>query len=89
LAREGPFHYRDDVLEQLWRHGIHPAEQTPPARVHEFVSDLYRYELRRLRDRLMKKEFPKAEYYGRVVELRKRYWLTSMAAEEWIQSDPR
>ena len=84
MAPDARFRYRDDVLEQLWRHGIHPTEWTPPALVHEFVSDLYRHELRRLRDRLMRREFPKAEYYGRVVELRKRYWLVSMAPEEWV-----
>jgi hypothetical protein len=60
LAPEARFRYRDDVLERLWRHGIHPTESTPPALVHEFVSDLYRHELRRLRDRLMRAEFPKA-----------------------------
>jgi hypothetical protein len=76
-------------MEQLARHGIQPTERTPPALVHEFVSDLYRYELRRLRDRLMKKEFPKPEYYGRVVELRKRYWLISTPPGEWlVDTDP-
>ena len=43
-----PYRYRTDVLEQLWRHGVHPRDTTPPELVHEFVSDLYRYELRRL-----------------------------------------
>ena len=86
MPREGPFHYREDVLHQLWQHGVHPTERTHPARVHEFVSDLYRYELRRLRDRLVRKEFPKPEYYGRVVELRKRYFLISISAEEWLRT---
>jgi hypothetical protein len=84
LTAEPSFHYRADVLDQLWLHGVHPGERTPPAVAHELVSDLYRYELRRLRDRLLKKEFPKPEYYGRVVELRKRYWLISMKPEEWL-----
>jgi hypothetical protein len=84
LSADAPFRYRDEVLERLWRHGVHPTGQTEPARVHQFVSDLYRHELRCLRDRLMKKEFPKAEYYGRVVELRKRYALISMRPEEWL-----
>jgi hypothetical protein len=85
LSPERRFHYRTDVVEQLWRHGVHPREHTPPDLVHGFVSDLYRYELRRLRVCLLKKEFPKPEYYGRVVELRKRYWLISTKAEEWLR----
>jgi hypothetical protein len=84
LSGEGPFHYRPEVLEQLWRHGVQPNERTRPALAHEFVSDLYRYELRRLRDRLLTQEFPKSEYYGRVVELRKRYRLISMHPDEWV-----
>ena len=84
MSTDAEYHYRTDVVEQLWRHGVHPTTRTPPALVHEFVSDLYRYELRRLRDRLLKKEFPKPEYYGRVVDLRKRYWLVSMKPDEWL-----
>ena len=80
----GPYRYRVDVLEELWRHGVHPTAHTRPELVHEFVSDLYRYEIRRLRDRLLRKEFPKQEYYGRVVELRTRYPVISMRANEWL-----
>jgi hypothetical protein len=68
----------------LWGHGVQPTDRTPPERVHEFVSDLYRYELRRLRDRLVRKEFPKPEYYGRVVDLRQRYPLISLRPDEWL-----
>ena len=46
------------VLEQLWRHGIRPVLHQPPELVHEFISDLYRFELRRLRERLVRKEIP-------------------------------
>jgi hypothetical protein len=83
-AQGGRFRYRAEVLEQLWRHGVQPTARTPPERVHEFVSDLYRYELRRLRDRLVSKEFPKPEYYGRVVSLRKLYPLISLKPHEWL-----
>jgi hypothetical protein len=51
------------VLEQLSRHGIQPSPSTRPEVVHVFVSDLYRFELRRLRDRLVRKEIPKTGYY--------------------------
>jgi len=79
------YSYRRDVLDELARHGVIPTPRTPPALVHEFVSGLYRRELRRLRDRLRRCEFPKREYFGRVVELRTRYALISMRPDEWIE----
>jgi hypothetical protein len=71
------YHYHPGVLAQLARHGVRPTPGTSPERVHEFVSDLYRYELRRLRDRLLRREIPKAGYYDRVVALRHAYMLVS------------
>ncbi len=79
------YRYRADVLEQLWRHGVQPTAGTRPELVHEFVTDLYRYELRRLRDRLVRGEIPKAGYYDRVVELRIKYPLVSLKAHEWVE----
>ncbi len=76
--------YRPDVLDELLRHGVRPTPGTRPELVHEFVSDLYRHELRRLRARLLGKEFPKPEYFGRVLELRKRYRLISLRPAEWV-----
>jgi hypothetical protein len=77
--------YRPDVLAALERHGVRPRPDTPPALVHEFVSDLYRYELRRLRDRLVRREIPKAGYLDRVVALRRQYPLVSIRPEEWLE----
>ena len=77
--------YRPDVLEQLWLHGVQPRPATPPALVFEFVNDLYRYELRRLRGRLVRGEIPKAGYYDRVVDLRRRYPLVSLKAHLWVE----
>ena len=82
---EPPFNYRADILEALSQHGAQPTERTPPALVHEFVSDLYRFEIRRLRSQLLQKAFPKREYAGRVVQLRMRYRIISLRPEEWIQ----
>ena len=82
-----PYRYREDVLVELPRYGVRPTPETRPELVHEFVSDLYRFELRRLRDRLLRKEFPKPEYFGRVVELRKRYRIISMRPREWVSDD--
>ena len=58
--------------------------RTAPERLHDFVNDLYRYELRRLRDALLAGAFPKAEYYGRVVALRRRYPLLSLKPRQWL-----
>lgn len=81
------YRYRVAVIEQLWRHGVHPTPQTRPELVHEFVNDLYRFELRRLRDRLVRKEIPKLGYYDRVVELRRRYPLVSLKPAQWLEPD--
>ena len=79
------YRYRAEVLEQLWRHGVRPRPTTRPELLHEFVSDLYRYELRRLRERLVRGEFPRTGYYDRVVELRRRYPLVSLRAAQWTE----
>jgi hypothetical protein len=78
------FQYRVEVLEQLCRHGVQPTGRTRPELVHEFVGDLYRYELRRLRERLLRQEFPKPEYFERVVEVRNRYRLLALRPREWL-----
>jgi hypothetical protein len=82
------YRFRADVLEQLARHGVCPTASTPPELVHEFVNDLYRYELRRLRDRLVRREIPKAGYFDRVVALRRQYPLVSLKPREWLEAEP-
>jgi hypothetical protein len=62
---------------------IQPAVRTPPS-LAGFVRDLYCYELRVLRDRLLRQEFPKKEYAGRVIELRDHYRVLSLRAREWL-----
>lgn len=79
------YRYKVEVLEQLWRHGVQPKPMTPPQLVHDFVNDLYRYELRRLRERLVRREIEKAGYYDRVVELRRKYPLVSLKPMEWVE----
>jgi hypothetical protein len=81
------YRYHSSVLEQLWAHGVQPTPQTRPELVHEFVSDLYRFELRRLRDRLVRKEIPKIGYYDRVVALRRKYPLISLKPAQWLEPD--
>jgi hypothetical protein len=77
------------VLEALRGHGVAPTRATRPELVHEFVSDLYRFEIRRLRDRLRAGAFPRKEYAALVVALRNRYRVISMRASDWVEQPPR
>lgn len=77
--------YRRDVLDQLAVHGVRPTPDTPPELVREFLNDLYRYELRRLRDRLLRKDIPRPDYLDHVVEARNRYRLLSLKLWQWVE----
>ena len=79
------YQYRRDVLERLETYGIRPRETTRPELVREFVNDLYRYEIRRLRDRLMRGEFPKNTYFDRVVELRNKYSVLALKPFQFVE----
>jgi hypothetical protein len=73
------------VLARLETHGIRPRPTTPPELVRAFVNDLYRYEIRRLRDRLLRREFPKSTYLDRVVTLRNKYSVLALRAPEFLE----
>lgn len=75
--------YRPEVLEALARHGLAPRPGTPPALLRDAINDLYRYEIRRLKRRLLRGAFPKDEYVPKVIELRGKYLLLSIAVDEW------
>ena len=77
--------YKPFVLESLGHHGLIPKPTTTPALLRGFLNDLYRYELRQLRDRYLRREFAKLEYHARVVEVRKRYPLMSYPVEFWTE----
>jgi hypothetical protein len=79
------YRYKPDVLEQLGAHGVKPTRTTPPEIVRDFLNDLYRYELRRLRDRLIRREIGKPDYYDRVVAIRHRYPLLSRKLWQWME----
>ncbi len=79
------YRYRQDVLDQLRAHGVQPTPTTAPELVHEFVSDLYRHELRRLRDCLVRREIPKEGYRDRVIALRRKYPLISLKPFQWLE----
>jgi hypothetical protein len=77
--------YRPEVLEELARHGLRPAPDTPPARLREQINDLYRVEIRALRNRCVAGEFPTHELAAHVRELRKRYLLLSIPVQRWTE----
>ena len=81
------YQYRPQVLEALAAHGVRPTPSTRPELVHEFVSDLYRFELRRLRARQVRGEIPRQEYSSHVIALRRRYLLVSVPLRNWTQYD--
>ena len=74
---------KPEILEALATHGLCPKADTPAARLREQINDLYRIEIRKLRDRCRAGEFPTSELAPRVVELRKRYVLLSIPIEQW------
>jgi hypothetical protein len=75
--------YSPELLEALAGFGLAPGPDTPPRLVRDQLSDLYRWEIRRLRGRLLAGEFPKTDYIGHVIGLRKRYWPLSFTPEQW------
>jgi hypothetical protein len=81
----GPWVYPAELLDALTRFGLAPAAHTPPLVVRDALNDLYRYELRRLRDELLATRIPKPEYLDRVVAMRKKYWPLSLQPDAWIK----
>ena len=79
--------YRADVLAHLLRHGVRPTEHTRPELVRDFVRDLYKYEIRDLREHYLRRDFPKIEYAGRVDELRRRYPVLALQAREFVEPE--
>jgi hypothetical protein len=77
------FAYRPDILTELLTHGARPAATTRPALVFRFISDLYRYELRRLKDARVAGGIAAADYAPRVVALRRQYPLVSVPVQQW------
>jgi hypothetical protein len=79
------FRYRAEILEELTRHGLAPKATTPPELLREAINDLYRIEIRRLRDRCRAGEFSTRELPAHVVELRKHYVLLSIPLAHWLE----
>jgi hypothetical protein len=71
------------VLDALAGHGLKPRADTPVGVLRAQVNDLYRYEIRVLRGRLLAGEIPKASYADAVRALRLRYLLLSLPRDQW------
>jgi hypothetical protein len=75
--------YRPEILDELGRHGLSPAPDTHPQQLRDAVRDLYKYEIKRLKARLLAGDFHKSAYAGRVIELRRRYIVLSIPLDRW------
>ncbi len=82
-------HYRPSVLADLARHGVLPLPHTRPELVREYVRELYKYAIKRLRARLLNGEFPRREYAGRVDELRRQYPALALQAWQYVEGGVR
>jgi hypothetical protein len=76
--------YRPDVLAALLTHGIRPRPHTPPRLVAEYLNDLYRFELRRLRSTLVAGKLEKRLYAGAVAAVKARYPLLALPTRFWL-----
>lgn len=79
------YRYHPDVLSALARHGVRPTAHTPPELVRDFVRDLYKYEIRRLRARMIQQEFPRVEYAARVDALRRQYPELALVPRQFVE----
>ncbi|MGE3840099.1 MAG: hypothetical protein AB7I50_00785 [Vicinamibacterales bacterium] len=76
-------HYESEVLHELSGFGLVPRPWTPPALVRTYLNELYKWELRQLRDQVRRGELAKSLLSSRVVVLRGRYTLLSRPLETW------
>ena len=77
--------YRREILDELATHGLCPTPSTSPQFLRDAINDLYRIEIRKLRDRCRAGEYSTRELPGYVIELRKRYVLLSIPLAQWIE----
>jgi len=77
------YNYFPRVLDELARHGLIPGPMTTPSQLRDAVRDLYKYEIRRLRDALLAGHIAKRDYAAHVVGLRRRYPLLSLPLDLW------
>jgi hypothetical protein len=74
------------VLAELWKYGVRPTEHTPPELARGFLNELYKFELRKLRARYMRKAFLKQEYHRYVIAIRDKYPVLGLTPRQWLIS---
>jgi len=79
----GPWTYPEELRAALEPLGLSPTSATPPAVVRDALNDLYRYELRRMRDRHRGGLIDKPAYLDLVIATRKRYWPLTLSLAAW------
>ena len=79
------YDYEPAVLDGLAGHGLKPLPRTSPQFLRDAVRELYRYEIKALRNALLAGRIPKPEYANHVIALRKRYWLLSVPLQLWTR----
>lgn len=84
MEATGPGRYRPEIADELARHGLRPNADTAIELLREQINDLYRFEIRRLRDRCRAGEFSTRDLPAHVVELRRRYSLLSIPLAQWV-----
>jgi hypothetical protein len=75
--------YPPELAEALAPFGLAPRPDTPPVVVRDALNDLYRYELRRMRERFRAGDMAKPAYLDRVIALRKKYWPLTLQLPAW------
>jgi hypothetical protein len=85
------YRYKQDILAELAQFGILPQPTTDPALVREFLNDLYRYEIRKLKQQQVALEREQGRqarkgYADKVVVLRQKYPLLSVPLQNWVES---
>jgi hypothetical protein len=81
----GLFKYHENVLRELARHGVCPTPQTRPELVRDYVRELYKYEIRQLKARMLRAEFPRLEYSARVDQLRRQYPVLALLPRQFVE----
>lgn len=75
--------YPEELAEALLGFGLQPTAHTPPSLVRDALNDLYRYEIRQLRQRLLDGDIARPDYVPAVIVLRKKYWPLSLQPGQW------
>lgn len=75
--------YPDELSRALLAFGLKPVPTTPPLLVRGALNGLYRFEIRRLRQRLLDGHVEREHYVDEVIVLRKKYWPLALQPMHW------